>query len=210
MTSWLDDRTTSARLLGVAGVDWGTVPDWLAGVGALAAVVFAAMAARAALRTNDQQTYQLAQLERSEQRRADTERRALASSVTAWVRAERDEPAEVNFINGGRLPVYNLAVVLTCSSQRATIHYAVRGPHADPIMMKRVTLELRRMLSEEGVRENNDWQPLVARGLLTVAISFMDSNGSWWARYAEGELTEFPDRLAAQCAISAEHRRRSH
>lgn len=42
---------------------WGSVPDWLAGCGAIAILIFARAAARSARRTNEQQAVQLAHLE---------------------------------------------------------------------------------------------------------------------------------------------------
>jgi hypothetical protein len=63
--------TSVPTLAPMADADWGSVPDWLAAIGALVALIFAGIGARAVLRANEQQSKQLAGLDADVRRLRD-------------------------------------------------------------------------------------------------------------------------------------------
>jgi hypothetical protein len=79
-------------------IDWGSFPDWLAGAGSVLALVFAAMAARAAFKASAQQAEQLRILE-------EDRRRAHASMIAVWPVEEGGE-LRCRVQNRSGLPVY--------------------------------------------------------------------------------------------------------
>ena len=66
--------------MALAAVDWGSVPDWFAGAGALLALLLAFVAVRAAHRTNMRQSNQLDRQSASSSRPAASSLRARRSS----------------------------------------------------------------------------------------------------------------------------------
>ena len=76
-------------------VDWGSVPDWLAGSGAIIALIFAGMAALAARRTNQIQSAQINELQRESNERRLLERRQMASKVAVYIAVENVSSTEV-------------------------------------------------------------------------------------------------------------------
>ena len=81
-------------------VDWGSVPDWLAGIGALSALFFAAVAARAAWDGSKLQARQILKLEEADLRRVEAGEREQASKVAVWIRMAEDAAPVVVCMNG--------------------------------------------------------------------------------------------------------------
>jgi hypothetical protein len=91
--------------------DWGSVPDWLAGIGAMLALLFAGWAARSAHKTNVLQGIQLRKLEEREEERQQEEQRVHAASVAVWLDTKfvaGHEQLQFFYSNSGALPVYNV------------------------------------------------------------------------------------------------------
>jgi hypothetical protein len=91
-------------------IDWGSAPDWFAGLVASAALFYAARAAYAALEGSRLQAVQLRKLEYAEQLRSETEERSQASKVAAWIRMAENGLPVVACFNGSSLPAYSLVV----------------------------------------------------------------------------------------------------
>ena len=86
-------------------IDLGSVPDWLAGGGAIAALAWARKAAKAASRTDERQGEQLALIQREKQR-------SQAEHVAVWFDFSWDSnrPHRLVLRNASELPVYELFV----------------------------------------------------------------------------------------------------
>ncbi|MDD7919688.1 hypothetical protein [Actinomycetospora callitridis] len=172
-------------------VDWGSVPDWLAGVGAVAALAFAAVAATAARATNKIQSMQIAELQEQNRRRDETERRSLASKVAVYISVGEDESgfdqAFVRFVNSGDQPIYDLTVYCFTPAGILRRSYSANSPHPIRINLEGLSVALAKTLGPV--------EPayLLRRGELVAASSFRDALGLWWYRTASGELREAPD-----------------
>jgi len=187
-------------------INWGSVPDWFAGVGALVALTFAGVAARSALRTNEQQSRQLAQLERAEVERAEDRRRAQAAKVASWIVLAPGSEPEVWCMNSSGLPVYNLIIWCHTAAGVATTVYAVKMPDTAPKKMNVATNDLTAFVitaarntellnslnpvSYAMVHPNPDWGAMYREGILRVSIQFLDAEGRWWLRNRMGQLME--------------------
>lgn len=87
----------------------GSLADVLSAFGTLAAVLAASFAAGAAIRTNNQQTRQLALLEEGERRRQNEVERSQADTVACWLSLDKQTKQPiVHWTNLSGLPVYNL------------------------------------------------------------------------------------------------------
>ena len=182
-------------------VDWGSVPDWLSGGGALLAVLFAGIAAKAAIRANIHQTRQIQQIEQQEQDRRAERTRAQAALVAAWVVPDGSLLPRIFFRNGSQLPVY--AVTVACHSPlgSADHRYPVRGPDAAPVVLSRLTGVLRGVGDAADFRSGEDWAQVLDTGELAIALCFMDSNGRWWVRDRGGTLFGCTDEGAARAHL---------
>lgn len=175
-------------------IDWGSVPDWVAGIGAVTALIFARAAVISARRTSDLQADQIEDLKGESVKRADAERRVFASKVTVYIGTERTEDAirpAVRLVNLGDLPIYGLTIY--CFTPFATYMrtYYVNGPRHDRRKMTTLTRKLTEILHNADVGE------LIGAGQLVAACSFRDSSGIWWYRTAQGALHEAKDSQAA-------------
>jgi hypothetical protein len=191
-------------------VDWGSVPDWLAGVGAVIALIFAGLAARAAMRANAQQNVQILAIESQQREREGEKRRWQASRVSIWLHPHRDRLPTIEFHNGSGLPIYNATAVATCGNLSTARRYAVRTPSEQPAPLVRLTESFHTLLESQEVAEENPndpgdrerWYRLIATNSVSVRLSFQDSSGNWWTRMAEGALIEHESQDAAEAAIA--------
>lgn len=179
-------------------IDWGSVPDWFAGVGALVALVFAARAVRTAKETNRAQNEQIKQLQ-SEQATREYERRAdQASRFATWVSTDIEDGLEqvvVRVINSGTLPVYSLTIFAETPAGVAKSVYPVFGP--DPRRNStRMTAAVRALVSGKKAVK------MFHNGDITISCSFRDSAGQWWYRKQSGELVQANDRGSAEAAAA--------
>jgi hypothetical protein len=147
------------------GLDWGSVPEWLAGLGSTAALGFAAYAAVATTR-------QLQMVE-------DDRRKIQASKVAAWcyTSSANQSPTYLVF-NHSDLPIYR--VELSAVDRR------------QPTAARSVVTSLS-FLSPGEHHMEVDVGPLTAAAnekQLLVEIVFVDCAGARWQRNFEGQLRE--------------------
>jgi hypothetical protein len=176
--------------------DWGSVPDWLSGIGAIIALAFAGVAARAALQTNRQQNEQLGHLRNAEDQRVEDRRRSQAGKIAAWIALDQDASPAVLMVNGSGLPVYT--PLIACRSRAGVVRtaYSYKGPNSEPKRMNRATEALEQHFEAAFgplAADADDWARMMDDGVLRCAVSFRDTDGQWWFRDVEGVLHERPD-----------------
>lgn len=178
-------------------VDWGSVPEWLAGAGAIIALVFAGAAVRAARATNAQQSQQIAALQRAEAERVEDRRTRYASKLVAWMTlSENDDSGSrspaVALTNSNDTPMYRVTVYAGTSLGVAMASYNFVGPLSGRRIMGRPTRAIREMLPHRNNRE------LLDSGDLWAALTFRDPAGLWWCRSPSGELYSCSDERDAR------------
>jgi hypothetical protein len=181
-------------------LDTGSLAELLSAFATIAAVVAATFAARAAIRTDNQQSVQLAVLEDGEHRRKRESVRSQADKVACWVSLvkETNEPL-VHWTNLSGLPVYNLTFWVATPFGVTATKYSI-GPPGDgpPRGLRRVQDALRELGEAQDAQVS--WSSLLDKGILRSAVSFRDVGGKWWFRDYLGILTECHDDLAAEQA----------
>lgn len=183
----------------MGGINWGSVPDWLAGGGAVFALLFAAAAVRTARATNEQQTKQIAALQRAEEARVEERRSQYASRLASWITLSEDDeqghrsPAPaVALVNSNETPMYRVRVYAGTSLGVTFAMYNFVGPLSGRRIMDRPTRAIRKMLPEG---ENS---ALLDSGALWTALTFRDPAGRWWCRSPSGELHGCDDEHQAE------------
>lgn len=180
----------------------GSLAELLSASGSILAVIAASFAARAAIRTNNQQSAQLAVLEEGERRRGRENERAQAEKMACWVSLDKDtdEPL-VSWTNVSGLPVYNLTFWVVMPFGVTATKYSIGPPGDGPRGLRRVQLELRNL--GDAQKANTSWSDLLDRGVLRSAVSFRDVGGKWWFRDFLGVLVPCDDGSAAEVAARA-------
>jgi hypothetical protein len=171
------------------------VPDWVAAGGAVFALAFGAIAARAAWDATKFQAKQLRQLEDAEERRVEDVARRQAANFATWLRLTGPpvRPVIVCF-NGSNLPIYRLRITLRVHGvdypDDAAI-YATKGPDAQARVLEYATKKLvdkaESILAEEG--EVIEWPSLYRTGAVSITARFVDADGVEWVRDERGGLT---------------------
>ncbi|GAA5169554.1 hypothetical protein GCM10023321_65370 [Pseudonocardia eucalypti] len=175
------------------GVDWGSVPDWLAGLGAISALLFARSAVKAAQATNRQQTAQIRALEESEERRRAEATARYATRFVCWIsgwESEPDLPAVV-LVNSNDVPLYQVTIYVGTPLGCAFAPYVHVGPTEGRRRMGRPTRALRTLV------DGQDFVALRDSGALWTAMTFRDANGHWWSRSPIGLLWPAEDEASA-------------
>lgn len=176
-------------------LDYGTVPDWFSGLGATLALLFAFFAVRAAQRTNQQQTIQLARLEDDQRRRDETERARQAVQVASWITEDANRKWQYILNNVSGLPIHN--VIVYAEGVLATNHGEAR-PSGEIINVQRV-LMVPPCSADSPVYMDIHWVATINRNHLPlVGILFRDCAGAHWERRPTGEFT-FLDDAQADC-----------
>lgn len=169
-------------------LDWGSVPDWLAGVGTIGALLFAYRAVRAANRQNQHQAAQLARLENDQRERDEEQRRGQASKVALWWQ-HRDESASG--------PAYAFYVSNTSDLPVTEVVFVVRTPHSqvECLAVPYIPPRIREINSMEFdvvfSRLRDDFVEFQGHGPSgdMAAIEFTDMAGLRWRRNLSGNLT---------------------
>ncbi len=181
--------------MNLAQVDWGSVPDWFAGIGAVLALLFAAIAVRVARNTFIQQSKELeeARLER---------RQRQASRIAGWVLNDGYSKV-VHVRNSSDLPVFGL-----------TIWWAIqRGelPHTWWHAQRTMVLapgDIEIALDDAGQSSIPPVQIPKDTAEMMVAFTFRDAGGHHWTRSIFGELqARFPQHEGERPPHLAEWRR---
>jgi hypothetical protein len=178
-------------------MEWGSVAELLSAFGTLAALGAAAVAARAAIRTNNQQSVQLAHLEDADKERSQAAERAQAEKVACWISLDKDSanPRPV-WINGSGQPVYNATFFLATPGKVTEVRYAVASPSASKATLFRAQALL---LGDQG-SEVRSWEELLDGERLRAAVVFRDTGNRWWLRGYLGHLSQHPTENAAHAA----------
>lgn len=150
-------------------IDWGSVPEWLAAIGTVGAVIVALVIAF-----------------RDSRQRARAERSAQADNITAWQsvvgRGTFNERAHINLSNSSSLPIYDIALSYGAPYGE--------GARFQTGASKQIFL-LRLPPGKCQVRELPKVPKLdKPQYELGISISFRDSYGRFWRRDASGVLTE--------------------
>jgi hypothetical protein len=163
-------------------MDWGSVPDWLAGTGSVAALLFAFYAVREARRTNAQQSEQLGHV-------LAERRRAQAAKISGWVVETASGERQIRISNGSELPVF--AMVAFCGlydceldpDPTRTVHHAVWCQYRQRSVPPGTTTFR--------LPPNPDVPNLQAERTDSyfVALVFRDGDGTVWLRDSYGRLT---------------------
>jgi hypothetical protein len=165
----------------------------------MAALVAAGIAARAAIRTNNQQAEQLRQLEAADRRREAEQEQRDAAAVAFWTGLTSEGPG-VWYANFSNLPIFDLLVRVTVPGHRFSMTYLSLGPTAEHRPLKRVR---RRLQAHEDESGPVDWGGLLDVGAFRCAAMFRDSSGRWWTRDTTGLLQRRPDRETALRELEA-------
>lgn len=166
-------------------IDWGSAPDWIAGIGATSALVFAALAVRAANQQNRHQADQLARLEEDQRERDRDRHRAQAEKVAAW----HERISEM----GGPSPfptVYDAFIVRNASDVPVySVWVAASGPRRDHENFAVGNLDVVPPGSHSiEMRHVSDLK--VSEFTPRVLVMFRDSGGRCWRRRENGLLEE--------------------
>jgi hypothetical protein len=148
-----------------AGPDWGTVPDWLAAIGTLAAfgVALRLLAKELAVRREQE----------------EDRRRNQARLVAAWVTLKEVSETEVRYSvvvrNGSDEPVFDglCVVVPSATAFEWEVRWLILPPHETKEDDLRLPEKLWRSL----------WDA-------AIELSFTDAAGRRWIRYPDGRLVE--------------------
>lgn len=154
-------------------VDYGSVPDWLAGIGAVTALLWARKAARAAAETNQAQQAQLDAIRR-------TEREKQASAVAAWIEVGAGEVARYVIANNSGQPVYSFAIWWNEDTRRCRARVCPVVPPGQWWMFESVP----EYAAEEPFGPTRDTQ-------YHVAFAFTDQTQIDWIREINGNLGEW-------------------
>jgi hypothetical protein len=166
-------------------MDIGSLAELVSAFGSLAALLAAAIAAKAAVETNRQQTRQLAHLEDAERRRkADIDQKD-AARVAAWTGLSDGLPT-VWLINESGLPVYELTIWITVPGDLVRVRYESHGPTESRIL-RWATKEI---IDWGDAHGGVDWPQSFSVGEIVCAITFRDASNQWWQRDFEGVLSQ--------------------
>ncbi len=192
----------------MAHADWGSVPEWLQGVGAIIALLFAAWAVYTGRETNAHQARQISALERSEELRHRSHREQYAVRLACWVSAEKlddeilgDLAVAIRLVNSSELPMYRLTVYVGCSTGVVISRYNHVGPVSKRRLMTRPTKGIRELIGFRSGRQvldaNEVW----------IALTFRDPANRWWLRAPAGALEEATSEREAseRCQASIAH-----
>jgi hypothetical protein len=185
-------------------IDWGSVPGWIAGVGAATALYFARAAALYTRKAAEEQAAQVAALNKESQRNNEIERKQHASKVAVYIGSQQTSDGRspiVRFVNSGDLPIYGITVFCFTPTRVLTRRYYVIGPQTEKRTMSTLTARLTLMF------QSSDPRPLIRSGGLVAACSFRDAVGAAWFRDAHGTLhgAESEDEAARLARASAPH-----
>ena len=92
------------------GIEAGSWPDWIVAVATVLAVVFAGVAAKAAIQTNKAQARQIEMILNEQQRVRDASTRQQASQVSFWVDSDENKQWVLKIINSSNLPISDLTL----------------------------------------------------------------------------------------------------
>jgi hypothetical protein len=172
-----------------AGV-YGNMAEWVAAVGAVLALIFAALAVRASRKANAHQAEQIRRLKQDDRERERREREAQARSVAIWYTKELASTEwhyQVFVSNVSTLPVANILF--------AVLHDGKEWYVDEPFIPSNPRFNSEHL--------DEVFNRVMARALespyhVSLSISFDDMNGNRWHRGVNGELHPYPGQTERQ------------
>jgi hypothetical protein len=180
-------------------VEVGSIAELLSAFASLAALVAAGIAARAAIRTNEQQGRQLEYIEESNLQRDRESERAQAAGLAVWIQLDHDAIARIWSVNAGGLPVYRATVYVATPSGVSETHYSVGNPQPEPGLLSRASDKLDADISVP----DGFWLHWLESDLIHAAVTFRDASNHWWLRDFRGRLSRHDDEQSAKRAMNA-------
>lgn len=154
-----------------SAVDWGSVPDWIAALGATSALIFAFLAVRATRKTNE---YQAQQIEALERERIQSQ----ASKVIASYRAgEAESNILYSIHNASDLPVFDALVFAYRDRTPRCLEKAFFLNNAPP-----------------GITESLPTQSAIDGGNRWIGMLFLDTGYHLWLRSFSGKLKQIDEQ----------------
>lgn len=176
-------------------MEWGSVGELVSGVSALGALVAATFAARAAIKTNNQQSRQLDHLEKAELERREAARREQAEMVAAWISLDKtSDLPQVWWANSSARPVYCVTLFLSTPYGTAEARYNFGGPTESRSLPR----AQKALLEHPGAARVASWTQLLNDDSFGIAVAFRDSASRWWFRDYTGMLTSHADENSAR------------
>jgi hypothetical protein len=177
----------------ISMLNWGSVPDWLSGSGALLALLFAFLAVQSSQRTALLQAQGLDTIERDRQQ-------VQASKVAAWIITDDHGEHICRVRNSSDLPVVNCHIF---------VHNRSQGEPGE--QGERYWRRLQVFVLPPGTVDRTVGQipfPAPAGELtytpLRVALIFEDSNSRNWQRDIRGRLKEISFSCALEIYLATE------
>lgn len=193
----------------MSSIGFGNWPDWIAAGGTLLAVIFAGFAARAAIKTSQQQARQLEILAAEQRRLRDESTSAQASAVAVWWKRARvsrrshTEAITAYVINTSRLPIYNCSINAKIKADgnefRSLRHAwkqawesapdAHREWNAGPLLLPHPAAQIfqEARIDTRGL-SNLELARLADDVFILVSFTFRDAKGVWWLVSSRGDL----------------------
>src|ERR1019366_4650495 len=193
----------------ISSIGFGNWPDWIAAGGTLLAVIFAGFAARAAIKTNQQQTRQLEMLAAEQQRLRDESTSAQASAVAVWwkrgqvSRRSHIKTITVYAINTSLLPIYNCSInakIKADGSEFQSLRNAWKkawegaldahpGWNAGPLLLPQPAAQVfqEARIDSRGLSDL-ELARLADDVSILVSLTFRDAKGVWWLVSSRGDL----------------------
>ncbi|MFF5079238.1 hypothetical protein ACFY36_19445 [Actinoplanes sp. NPDC000266] len=178
----------------------GSLAEIISAVGAIAAVIAASFAARAALKTNRQHSSEIELIRHEGVRSEEREQRSQADQIACWATIDRDSNMPtVCWINHSGLPVYDLTFwVVMPPFETVTVRYSIGPPRHEERNLRRVEEKVRTVGSADN--STVPWTRILDTGKFRSAVSFRDIFGTWWLRGFDGVL------LRCACADEADEK----
>lgn len=158
----------------------GSWPDWIAAIGSVSALIFAALAVRGAVQANRHQARQVEMLQLEQQAAREREERAQAELIFAWwVRASYEDGPII--LNTSGMPVFDfIATVRDFRGESQTYKISVLAPCENPTHYFH--------LPSASKTTSFDRSTSLAGKVIGVEIEFTDRSWIRWRRDIRGKL----------------------
>lgn len=159
-------------------IDYGTLPAWLGGFGAILALIWARRAARAAQVTSEQQGTALQQVQSEQLERQAAAERAQASRVAAWW-GENSDNAGPYVTNKSDMPVYAVQIVVRGLKGSRIYSLPLLAPYPAATCLQEL---------DDASRVSSYDNTTPTGPIMGTTVEFTDSNGVAWKRLEDGTL----------------------
>lgn len=175
-------------------MQWGSVAELTTAVATVGALLAAALAARAAIQTNNRQNRRLLRLEVADRERSAAAERRQAEAVACWISLDKSSGLPVVcWTNSSGSPVYNVTLFLSTPCGTTEVRYTFGSPTSPPSLPR-----AQRLLLDEQGGLIESWERLLDEDEFRVAVIFRDCANRWWLRDYDGVLSGHPDEVSAR------------